>query len=87
MALSLVLHRVADYDAWRKVYDSFADAQKAGGVTKESVHRLAGDPDNVLVLHYFDTVDAARAFFANPDLKDAMQRGGVQGEPRIEYFD
>jgi hypothetical protein len=87
MALSLVLHRVADYDAWRKVYDSFADAQKAGGVTKESVHRLAGDPDNVLVLHYFDTVDAAKAFFANPELKDAMQRGGVQGEPRIEYFE
>ena len=33
---------------------------------------MAGDPDNVLVLHYFDTVDAAKAFFANPELKDAM---------------
>jgi heme-degrading monooxygenase HmoA len=87
MAVSVVLHQVADYDAWRKVYDSFADVQKAGGVTRESVHRMAGDPDNVLVLHYFDTVDAAKAFFANPELKDAMQRGGVQGEPRIEFFE
>jgi uncharacterized protein (DUF1330 family) len=87
MAVSVVLHQVADYDAWRKVYDSFADVQKAGGVTRESVHRMAGDPDNVLVLHYFDTVDAAKAFFANPELKDAMQMGGVQGEPRIEYFE
>ncbi|WP_427135548.1 hypothetical protein [Pseudarthrobacter sp. S9] len=39
------------------------------------------------VLHHFGSVDAARAFFANPELRDAMQRGGVQGEPRIEFFE
>lgn len=87
MAISLVLHRVADYSAWRKVYDSVADLQKAGGVTSESVHRMAGDPDNVLVIHHFDTVDAARAFFANPELIEAIQRSGVQGEPRFEFFE
>jgi heme-degrading monooxygenase HmoA len=87
MALSLVLHKVADYEAWRKIYDSVAGLQAAGGVTQESVYRMADDPDTVLVLHYFDSVDAARAFFANPDLRDAMQRGGVEGEPRIEYFE
>ncbi|MFE4838110.1 hypothetical protein ACFRAU_25955 [Arthrobacter sp. NPDC056691] len=87
MAVSLVLHRVDDYDAWRKVYDSVAGLQKDGGVTTESVYRMDGDPDNVLVIHHFDTVDTAKAFFANPDLKDAMQRGGVQGEPRIEFFE
>ncbi|MCB5274143.1 hypothetical protein BJG92_01670 [Arthrobacter sp. SO5] len=87
MALSLVFHKVADYDAWRKVYDSIADLQAAGGVTQQSVHRMAGDPDTVLVLHYFDSVEGARAFFDNPDLREAMQRGGVQGEPRIEFFE
>ncbi|RAM38242.1 cyclase [Arthrobacter globiformis] len=87
MAVSLVLHRVADYDAWREVYDSVADMQNDGGVTQQSVHRMADDPDNVLVIHHFDTVETARAFFARPDLKDAMQRAGVQGEPRIEYFE
>ena len=41
-------HRVADYDAWRKIYDSVADMQKeGGGMTHESVHRMADDPDNV----------------------------------------
>ncbi|UUL75421.1 hypothetical protein NG819_14560 [Pseudarthrobacter sp. Fe7] len=87
MALSLILHRVADYDAWRKVYDSVADMQKEGGVTEESVHRMADDPDNVLVIHHFNSVDAARAFFAREDLREALQRGGVQGEPRIEFFE
>jgi uncharacterized protein (DUF1330 family) len=87
MALALVLHRVEDYDAWRRVYDSVSDLQKAGGVTAESVHRMVDDPDNVLVIHEFDTVDHARSFFADPVLRDAMQRGGVVGEPRIEVFE
>ncbi len=87
MAISLILHRVDDYDAWREVYASVAQMQAAGGVSAESVHRMTGDPDNVLVIHEFDSVETARAFFANPDLKEAMQRGGVKGEPRIEFYD
>jgi uncharacterized protein (DUF1330 family) len=87
MAISLVLHRVADYGAWREVYDSVADLQKAGGVTAESVHRMAGDRDNVLVIHEFETVDEARAFFAGEGLRDAMRRAGVQGTPRIEFYE
>ena len=87
MAISLILHRVNDFDAFREVYDSVAPMQAAGGVIFESVHRMTGDPDNVLVIHEFESVDAAHEFFANPALRDAMQRGGVQGEPRIEFFE
>jgi len=29
----------------------------------------------------------ARAFFADPRLRAAMDRGGVVGAPRIEYFE
>lgn len=87
MAISLVLHRVDDYDAWRGVYDSVAALQAQGGVTAESVHRMAGDPDNVLVIHEFDSVAAAQAFFANPELLAAMRQGGVKGEPRIEFYE
>jgi uncharacterized protein (DUF1330 family) len=87
MAMTVVLHRVADYDAWRRVYDSLADVQKAGGVIADSVHRMVGDRDNVLVLHEFGTVDEARAFFASPELQDGMRRAGVQGQPRIELYE
>jgi hypothetical protein len=87
ITVSTILHRVTDYDAWRKVYDSFADAQKEGGVTQESVHRVVDDPDDVLVIHHFSSVDAARAFVGRDDLREAMQRGGVQGEQRVELFE
>jgi hypothetical protein len=48
---------------------------------------MAGDPDNVLVIHEFETVDEARSFFAGEGLRDAMQRAGVQGQPRIEFYE
>jgi len=87
MALLLIQHRVADYDAWREVYDSVADMQEFAEVTSESVHRMVDDPDNVLVLHYFDSVDKARDFTRLPQLKETMQRAGVQGEPRFEFYE
>ena len=77
MALLLVLHRAADYDAWRKVYDSVSDVPAFSNITSESVHRMVDDPDNVLVLHYFDSVDEARAFTALPELQEAIQRARV----------
>lgn len=86
MALSVVLHPVRDYEEWRKVYDSASEIQRAGGVTAESVHRLASDPNTVLVLHHFGSVAEAEAFMAQPDLRAAMEQGGVIGPPRIEIY-
>jgi hypothetical protein len=80
-------HRVNDYASWRKVYDSVSDLQKKGGVSFESVHRAKDDPEMVLVLHRFSTMAEATAFFSNGDLKAAMQRAGVAGPPRIEFYD
>lgn len=87
MATTVILHRVADYPRWRKAYDDFEPVQKAGGVINENVYQAKGDPNNVLVLHTFSTMDQAEAFLANPELKTAMQQAGVQGEPRVEIFE
>ena len=83
----VILHRVRNYDAWRKVYKEVAPMQKAGGVIKESVYQAKGDPQNVLVLHSFATMAEAEKFVASPDLRAAMDRAGVDGPPRIEFFE
>jgi len=88
MATSFVQHRVADYDAWRRVYDGVADLQREGGVTEEAVYRAADDPDNVLVMHRFGSAEEAKAFFANPDLRAAMADAGVDmGSFRLEIYE
>jgi hypothetical protein len=83
---AVIQHRVADYDTWRKAYDGFAPVQEAAGVTHESVHRAAEDPNDILVLHRFGSLEAAESFFARQDLRETMHEGGVQGQPRIEIY-
>jgi hypothetical protein len=87
MAQLVTLHRVRDYPAWRQVYDTFKPQEQAAGVTAESVYRAKDDPNNVLVLLTFRTMAEAEAFVANPEVREAMQRSGVEGEPRFEFFD
>jgi len=83
MVRSIVLHRVKDYGAWRQVYDSFADVQKQGGVRAEEVLQSVEDPNDVLVTHDFDDAATAHQFFSSSELRDAMMRAGVDGEPQL----
>lgn len=88
MTTSFVLHRVADYDRWRRVYDSVSDLQRDGGVTGDEVYRATDDPNHVLVLHRFTSPERAREFFQNSDLRQAMEEGGVDADSvRLEFFE
>ncbi len=86
MALLAIRHDVQDYQAWKDVYDGMGEVQRQWGVTAESVHRLEGEPNTVLVLHHFATVAQAQGFLTNRELQAAMQRGGVMGDPRVEIY-
>ena len=86
--ISLVRHRVADFDAWRKVYDDFAPIQAEHGVLGHQVLRSIENPNDVIVTHTFDSREAAKGFFAMPELKEAMSKAGVNADSvQISYFD
>ena len=88
MTIMFVRHRVADYDAWRRVYDGVGEMQREGGVTEEAVYRAEDDPNEVLAMHRFGSSDAARSFMENPALRQAMTDAGVDvGSLRVEYYE
>ena len=88
MATAFLRHNVSDYPAWREVYDSVAEMQKAGGVTDEAVYRSVDDPNEVLVMHRFATMDQARSFFESSELREAMGNAGVDiSSLRIEFYE
>jgi hypothetical protein len=88
MTISFVRHHVADYDAWRRVYDSVDEMQTAGGVTDKAVYREEGDPNDVLIMHRFASREQAHAFFENPELQEAMGSAGVDlGSLRVEVYE
>ncbi len=87
MVRSVVLHRVKDFGAWRRVYDEAMEGPaKRGGVRAEEVLRSLEDGNDVLVTHDFDDEAAAHAWFSSADLKDAMERAGVDGLPQLIWF-
>lgn len=86
--VSLVHHRVRDYDEWKQVYDSLADVQRANGVRSHAVWRGQEDSNVVAVLHVFDSNETARAFFAMPELREAMGSAGVDESTfKVEFLD
>ena len=85
MATLFVRHQVADFSAWRKVYDGLDPVRKAMGVTGAGVYQLDGNENDITVYHEFPTIAAAKAFAASDELKSAMQRAGVQGPPDLWF--
>jgi quinol monooxygenase YgiN len=81
--IAIVTHPVADYATWRVVYDEAGPVRDAAGVTGAEVFRDAKDPNMMVVVHRFPTVEAAEGFFGNPALAEAMKRGGVTAAPVV----
>ena len=83
MATLFVRHTVADYTAWRRIFDNFAPTQEALGVTDKAVYQAADDPNDITVTHDFATLEAAKAFAGSPELKAAMHDAGVTSPPTV----
>jgi quinol monooxygenase YgiN len=75
-------------DAWRREYDGFAPIQAEHGVHGHQVLCSVENPNDVIVTHTFEPREAASAFFAMPELKEAMSKAGVNADSvEISYFD
>jgi hypothetical protein len=85
-AILAVRHHVSDYAAWRKVYDEVEPLRVQHGCTGQRVMQLTSDQNDLLVTHEFPSAEQAGSFAADPALRDAMQRAGVEGRPAIEIF-
>jgi len=85
---ALVRHRVANYDAWKTVYDSFGPIQAEHGVRAHQVLRSQDSPNDVVVIHTFDNLETAKTFFAMPELKQAMSKAGVEDQSlKVAFYD
>jgi hypothetical protein len=82
MITTAIRHSVTDYGKWKTVYDTFRPTSE--GAKFARVNRSVEDPNMVTVVAGFDTLELAKAFINNPDLKVKMTEAGVVGSPRIE---
>jgi hypothetical protein len=83
MTKVIVQHRVADYDRWFPVFTEHEAVRRQHGATGHSVNRDVADPNAVVIVNDFATLEGARAFMQDPSLPAVMARAGVDGQPQI----
>lgn len=87
MAKVVVLHKVADYDQWYPVFTEHESVRRQYGATGHRISREAADPNSVLVINDFATMDGAKGFATDPSVPTVMARAGVQGRPQIWFVE
>jgi hypothetical protein len=78
-----IRHRVADFDAWKEVFDEHGAVRREHGLTDTGL--LRDEDDDAMVTILLSTEDTARVreFIASPDLRETMERAGVVSAPDV----
>jgi hypothetical protein len=81
----IVRHEVADYAAWKNVFDADSDRRRSAGIVGHAVNRSAQNPNLVVVYLQAESLATLKAFASAPELKDVMKSAGVKGGPELAF--
>jgi len=82
----MVKHKVKDFDAWKKVFDSHKQARVDAGLTDRVMSYTIGDNHSVTLVFAVADVAKAKEFMKSKDLKDKMAEAGVEGAPSFFFY-
>lgn len=82
----LIIHEVADYPAWKKVFDAAAGIRQAAGERSYQVLKYQSDANKIVHFSVWTSHADARAFFESPKLVQIRKDAGVKS-PDFIYLD
>lgn len=82
----LIIHEVADYAAWKLVFDRAAGIRQAAGERSYQVLRYEHDANRIVHFSAWTSIADARAFFESPELVRIRLEAGVKA-PEFIYLD
>ena len=82
----LIIHEVADYPAWKKVFDAAAGIRREAGERSYQVLKYETDANRIVHFSAWTSIAAARAFFESPRLVKIRQEAGVKA-PEFIYLE
>ncbi len=86
MAHGLIIHEVADYPAWKKVFDGAAGIRQEAGERSFQVLKYENDPNRIVHFSVWTSHAEARRFFESPRLVQIRQEAGVKA-PEFIYLE
>ncbi len=87
MPYLLERHKVQDYERWRQVFGADADGREAAGCRGARIFRNADDPQEVIVLFEWDSLESARQRIESATLSQKFEEAGVsEGIGGTEFY-
>ena len=82
----LIIHEVADYPAWKAVFDAAAAIRREAGERSYQVLKYAGEPRKIVHFSNWTSIQCAKSFFESPRLVRIREDAGVIA-PEFIYLD
>jgi hypothetical protein len=86
MDVITIYHTVKDYNQWRPGFDADSIARNASGLSFVAVERSADKPNDVKIVLAPSDMAKAKAFMADPRLKNVMDKLGVTTKPVANFW-
>ena len=82
----LIIHEVADYPAWKTVFDNAAGIRREAGERSYQVLRYHNDPNRIVHFSVWTSIEDAKRFFESPRLVRIREEAGVKA-PEFIYLE
>jgi len=82
----LIIHEVADFAAWKTVFDDAAGIRKQAGEVSFQVLRYENEPRRIVHFSEWTSTGDARRFFESPELVRIREEAGVVA-PEFIYLE
>ncbi len=82
----LIIYEVADYAAWKIVFDDAAAIRREAGELSYQLLKSEADANRIVHFSRWRSLTAARAFFESPRLEEIRRQAGVK-VPEFLYLE
>jgi quinol monooxygenase YgiN len=82
----LIIHEVADYPAWKNIFDGAAGIRKEAGERSYQVLKYQDDPNKIVHFSAWTSIADAKRFFESPKLVRIRAEAGVKA-PEFIYLE
>jgi len=87
MSYVIVHHMVEDFARWKSFFDGDANVRRAHGSQGYQLMCGADNPNEVVIVFKWDSVENARQFTQMPALREIMQQAGVVTMPDFYFLE
>jgi hypothetical protein len=82
----MMTHKVKDWDAWKKEFDDHKQVRVDAGLIDRALAHDIDDNHQVEIVFAVTDMAKAKAFLQSKDLKDKMEKAGVEGKPTSFFY-